>query len=112
MTTQPSVLDLATINAAESVVLAALRNQVCQWEQESADAIAEGHLSLALMKQNWSFAANLLVSTTGTEFHHLLMDALDARMNPVLPAGKEDLGTPSPEETAAFCASALEVLSV
>ena len=58
-----STLDLATINAAQGVIVAAIRNQCCQWEQDSADAAADGRHSNAVMVQNWAFAA-CPVSTT------------------------------------------------
>ena len=40
MPTDLSTIDLATINAAHGVIVAALRNKVCQWEQESSAAAA------------------------------------------------------------------------
>ena len=43
-----SVIDLATLNAAQGVIVAALRDQCCQWEQQSSDAAAGGHLSNAV----------------------------------------------------------------
>ena len=49
MPTDLSVIDLATLNAAQGVIVAALRNQCCQWEQQSVDAAANGRLSNALM---------------------------------------------------------------
>jgi len=52
-----STIDLATLNAAQGVIVTALRNQCCQWEQDSADAIADGHLSNAVMLEHWAFAA-------------------------------------------------------
>ena len=76
-----STLDLATINAAQGVIVAALRDQCCQWEQESADAAADGRLSNALMLEHWAFAADLLASTVGTEFASLFNQALNAQMN-------------------------------
>jgi len=42
MPTDLSTIDLATINAAHGVIVAALRNKVCQWEQESSAAAAAG----------------------------------------------------------------------
>jgi hypothetical protein len=74
-----STLDLATINAAQVVIVAALRNQCCQWEQESADAAADGRLSNAVMVQNWAFAADLLASKVSGEFAALFAQALTAR---------------------------------
>ena len=41
-----SSIDLATLNAVHQVIVAALRNQCCQWEQDSADAVADGAESL------------------------------------------------------------------
>ena len=76
-----STLHLATINAAQGVIVAALRNQCCQWEQESADAAADGRLSNAVMVQNWAFAADLLASKVSGEFAALFGRALDARLN-------------------------------
>ena len=49
MPTDLSAIDLATLNAAQGVIVAALRNQCCQWEQQSVDAAANGRLSNALM---------------------------------------------------------------
>jgi hypothetical protein len=76
-----STLDLATINAAQGVIVAAIRNQCCQWEQESADAAADGRLSNAVMVQNWAFSADLLASMVSGEFAALFGRALDARLN-------------------------------
>ena len=76
-----STLDLATINAAQGVIVAALRDQCCQWEQDSADAIADGRLSNAVMVQHWAFAADLLASKVSGEFAALFGRALDVRLN-------------------------------
>jgi hypothetical protein len=81
MTSDLSTLDLATINAAQSVIVAAIKNQCCQWEQDSADAAADGRLSNAVMVQNWAFAAELLASKVSGEFAALFGRALDARLN-------------------------------
>ncbi|MEX0649851.1 MAG: hypothetical protein WD200_02535 [Candidatus Andersenbacteria bacterium] len=76
-----STIDLATINAAKGVIVAAIRNQCCQWEQDSADAAADGRLSNAVMVQNWAFAADILASKVSSEFNTLFIKSLDARMN-------------------------------
>jgi len=76
-----TTIDLATINAAQVVIVATLRNQCCQWEQDSSDAAADGHLSTALMLENWAFAADLLAGIVTTEFAVLFTQALDARLN-------------------------------
>jgi hypothetical protein len=76
-----STLDLATLNAAQGVIVAAIRNQCCQWEQDSADAAADGRLVNALMLEHWAFAADLLASKVSGEFAALFGRALDARLN-------------------------------
>jgi hypothetical protein len=81
MPTDLSTFDLATINAAQTVIVAALRDQCCQWEQDSADAAADGRLSIAVMVQNWAFAADLLASKVSGEFAALFGRALNARLN-------------------------------
>ena len=43
-------IDLATLNIAREVIVASLRNHVCQWEQQSSDAVADGRLSNAVMR--------------------------------------------------------------
>jgi len=81
MTTDLTAIDLATLNAVQGVIVASLRNQCCQWEQQSIDAAAEGRLSNALMLENWAFAADLLAGVVSTEVSSLFGRALNARMN-------------------------------
>jgi hypothetical protein len=81
MPTDLTAIDLATLNAVQGVSVAAIRNQCCQWEQQSCDAAAEGRLSNALMLENWAFAADLLAGVVTSEFTTLFSKALDARMN-------------------------------
>jgi len=81
MPTDLTAIDLATLNAVQGLIVAALRNQCCQWEQQSSDAAADGRLSSALMLENWAFAADLLASVVSSEFSTLFGQALDARMN-------------------------------
>ena len=81
MPTDLSAIDLATLNAAQGVIVAALREQCCQWENQSADAAADGRLSNALMLEHWAFAADLLASKVGSEFSTLFSQSLDARLN-------------------------------
>ena len=80
MTALPSI-DLATLNAAQGVIVAAIRQQCCQWEQDSADAVADGRLSNALMLEHWSFAADVLASKVTSEFTALFTKALKAQIN-------------------------------
>jgi hypothetical protein len=70
-------LDLATINAAQVVITTAIENQICQWEQESSDAVADGRLSNAVMVKEWAFAAQLLRSITSSELSALFGKVLD-----------------------------------
>jgi len=81
MPTDLSTIDLATLNAVQGVIVAALRNQCCQWEQQSIDAAADGRLSNALMLENWAFAADLLAGVVSTEVSSFFGQALNARMN-------------------------------
>ena len=76
-----STIDLATLNTAQAVIVAALRDQCSQWEQDSADAVADGRLSNALMIEHWAFAAEILASKVGSEFASLFGRAVDARLN-------------------------------
>lgn len=79
MPTDLSTLDLATINAAQSVIVATLRSKCCQWEQDSADAAACGNLSTAVMFKHWSDSADLLSTTISSEFTNLFCQAVSAR---------------------------------
>ena len=81
MPTDLSTLDLTTINAAQGVIVAALRDQCCQWEQESTDAAADGRLVNALMLEHWAFAADLLASKVASECAALFGEAFNARTN-------------------------------
>ena len=76
MPTDFSTIDLATLNAAQGVMVAALRDRCCQWEQDAAEG---GNLSAASMIQHWAFAADLLSTTISTEFTNLFSQALNAR---------------------------------
>ena len=99
MTALPAI-DLATLNTAQGVIVSAIRQQCCQWEQESIDAVADGRLSNALMLEHWSFAADVLASKVITEFTALFIKALNVQMN--------DTSTRSVEEQM-LDAMALEV---
>jgi len=79
MPTDLTAIDLATINAVQGVIVAALRNQCCQWEQQSSDAAADGRLSNAVMLEHWAFAADLLSTTVSTEFTNLFCQSVTAR---------------------------------
>ena len=80
MSTLPAI-DLATLNTAQGVIVSAIRQQCCQWEQDSMDAVADGHLSNALMLKHWSFAADVLASKVTSEFTALFSKALNAQIN-------------------------------
>jgi hypothetical protein len=78
-------LDLATINAAQVVIATAIENQICQWEQESSDAVADGRLSNAVMVKEWAFAAQLLRSITSSELSTLFGKVLDVQFSSMPP---------------------------
>lgn len=78
-------LDLATITAAQSVIAAAIENQICQWEQESADAAADGRLINALMSEHWAFAAQILRSITASELSTLFGKVADVQWSSMPP---------------------------
>jgi len=84
MPTDFSTIDLATLNAAQGVMVAALRDRCCQWEQDSADAAADGNLSAASMIQHWAFAADLLSATISTEFTNLFSQARFGDLTPTI----------------------------
>jgi len=73
-------IDLATLNIAREVIVASLLNHVCEWEQQSSDAVADGRLSNAVMLQNWSFAGELLAGVVSTEISGLFSQSLNARL--------------------------------
>jgi hypothetical protein len=81
MPTDCSTIDLATLNAAQGAMVTALHGKVCQWEQDSADAAADGNLSTAATIQQWAIAADLLLSTISREFSVLFAQALTARFD-------------------------------
>ena len=78
-------LDLATINAAQVVITTAIENQICQWEQESSDAAADGRILNALMCEHWAFAAQLLRSITINELSNLFGKVLDVQFSSMPP---------------------------
>ena len=84
-----STIDLATLNVCCEVVVASLRNQCCQWEQQSQDAVANGNLSTAQMLEHWAFAAEFLATTASTEISALFAQVFDARFE-VISRGKQD----------------------
>jgi len=84
-----STIDLATLNVAREVIVAALRNHVCQWEQQSVDAAADGRLSNAVMLEHWAFAAEFLATTASTEISALFAQVFDARFE-VISKGNQD----------------------
>ena len=109
MPTDLSTIDLATINAAQGVIVAAIRNQCCQWEQESSDAIADGHLSNAVMVQHWAFAADILASKVSSEFSNLFIRSLDARIGEVAAPPHRSVADPVVDAIALEVAAAQEV---
>ena len=81
MPTDYTCIDLATLNTAQEVMVTALREKVCQWEQDSADAALDGNFNAAATIQQWAFAADLLLRTINIEFSVLFDQALTARFD-------------------------------
>ena len=81
MPTDLSTIDLATLNTAQAVIVAALRDQCCQWEQDSTDAAADGRLVNALMLEHWAFAANLMAGMVSSKFSALIGEALNSQIH-------------------------------
>ena len=81
MPTEFASIDLATLNTAQGVMVTALREKVCQWEQDSADAALDGNFNTAATIQQWAFAADLLSRTINIEFSVLFAQALTARFD-------------------------------
>ena len=81
MPTDRSIIDLATLNTAQGVLVAALRDRCCQWEQDSADAALDGNFRTAATIQQWAIAADLLLSTISIESSVLFSKALTARFD-------------------------------
>jgi hypothetical protein len=86
MTTAFSEIDLGTINVAHDVIVSAIRNKVCQWEQESSDLATDGNLTNAVMVKHWAFCADILATTVSTEFTNLFSKALNARFGDLTPS--------------------------
>ena len=82
MQTDLSTIDLATINATQQVIVSVIRDKVCQWEQESCDAAADGRLSNAQMLEQWAFAADLLAGMVSSELTSLFLQVLNAKAAP------------------------------
>jgi hypothetical protein len=78
-------LDLATINAVQTILKTAIENQICQWEQDYSDAVADGRLSNAVMVKEWAFAAQLLRSITSSELSTLFGKVLDVQFSSMPP---------------------------
>ena len=74
-------IDIATLNTAQGVMVTALREKVCQWEQDSAYAALDGNFNAAATIQQWAFAADLLSRTINIEFSVLFAQALTARFD-------------------------------
>ena len=93
--TELNHLDQTTIRAVQGIVSAALRNQCCQWEKDSADAASEGRLSDALMMEHLAFAAQLLTSITASEISNFFSAVLDVQFSS-MPSLEEEAEMLSP----------------
>jgi hypothetical protein len=80
---EPTQLDLATINAVQTVVVDSIRNQVCQWEQSAVDAAQAGDFRSAQLYKDWAIAADLVASRASSACTAIFMDALES--HPLIP---------------------------
>lgn len=64
-------IDLLTISSAQRVIVAAIEDRICKWEQNSHDYAIQGELGSALMASHWVFAAQLLRTITINELSDL-----------------------------------------
>lgn len=78
VSSSPVQLDLGTINQVQSVVVAALRNQVCEWEQKAIDSSSFGDYSTAQQFKEWAFACDLAATKASTACSALFHDAISA----------------------------------
>jgi hypothetical protein len=78
MTPPLSQLDLATLNAAQAVATRSLKDLVCTWEQEAADAAKRGEYRSAQQYKDWAFAADLAVHRVGGVIGALFLETLEA----------------------------------
>jgi hypothetical protein len=92
MPTDFSTIDLATLNAAQGVMVAALRDP-----------------SAASMIQHWAFAADLLSTTISTEFTNLFSQALAARFGDLTPTTHRSVADQMLDAVALEVAAAQEV---
>jgi len=108
MPTDFSTIDLGTINAAHDVIVASIRNKVCDWEQKSSDLATDGNLTNAVMVKHWAFAADLLSTTIGTEFTNLFSQALSARFGDLTPTAHRSVADQVLDAVALEVAAAQE----
>lgn len=76
--TAPAQLDLGTINEVQQVVVRALRDLVCNWEQKAHDAGLGGDLRAAQQYTEWAFAAELCASRASQVCTAVFADAISA----------------------------------
>jgi len=72
-----SSFDLATLNAAQAVATRALKDAVCTWEQEAADAAQRGEYRSAQQYKDWAFAADLAVHRVSGAIGVLFVEMLE-----------------------------------
>ncbi len=94
MTTPSPSLDLHTLNAVETALVQALRNQVCDWEQAALDASREGHHAVADTYTKWAFATELCAYKVGTTVGTLFSDTLRSFEQSVSPFEDAFRGAP------------------
>jgi hypothetical protein len=76
--TPTTPLDLATLNAAQTVAVKALQNQGCTWEQQSVDCAGNGDFRSAQQYKDWAFAADLAVHYVSGAIGALFLETLES----------------------------------
>jgi len=78
LSSSPVHLDLGTINEVQTVVVASLRNQVCEWEQKAIDASNFGDYRSAQQYREWAFACDLAITKASAACTALFLDTLNS----------------------------------
>jgi len=76
-TPRPQQLDLASLNTAQQVAIAAIQDLVCEWEQSGLDAAANGDYRSAQQYRDWAFAGDLARYKVVSALGALFVETLD-----------------------------------
>jgi hypothetical protein len=109
MSTDLSTIDLGTINVAHDVIVSAIQDKVCKWEQESSDLATDGNLTNAVMVKHWAFCADILATAVSSEFTNLFSKALNARFGDLTATAHRSVAAQVLDAVALEVAAAQEV---